>query len=409
MMVMPNYHYKAVTEKGDVVEAKLEAADEQDLARQIDRRGMILISSVRLSDQISTSQTKNPLFALRSLQNKDVTEFLRNLSALLNASIRLDQALDMLSQKEFGGAMSAIAAELKRAILSGDSLSDALSHHENLFARPMIALIAISENSGTLARTITALSEKRDREEKLRQKALDSLTYPVFLICSVFALFFFFVIFVLPQFKSFVADMVKNADPILIALLSLSDFLTTHSLSVFLIACTFIFVVFLYMRSSRRRNRFLSLLLQLPGIRSLDRDYGTAQFCRNFGLLAEYGLPMADAIDLAGRSISVHDRVEIFSIARDKVRQGQTVGSALEATGILAPIAIRMIRIGEESGMIAELARKTADLFDARVERQFQRFVDLIGPIAILLVSLLVGGLILSIMTALLSVNQLVG
>lgn len=409
MMVMPNYRYKAVTEKGDVVEAKIEAVDEQDLARQIDRRGMILISSVNLSGSLSTLQNTPPLRSLRRPQNKDVTEFLRSLSALLNASIRLDQALEMLSQREFGGAMSDIAAALRQSILSGEPLSDALSHYEHLFARPMIALIAISEKSGTLAKTMTALSEKRDREEKLRQKALDSLTYPAFLICAVFALFIFFVVFVLPQFKAFVADMVKNADPILIALLSLSDFLIMHSSSVLGTSGALILTLLFYFRSSQRRNRLLSLLLRLPLIRRVDRDYGTAQFCRNFGLLAEYGLPMADAIDLAGRSISIHDRAEIFSIARDKVRQGQTVGSALEATGVLTPIAIRMIRIGEESGMIAELARKTADLFDARVERQFQRFVELIGPIAILLVSLLVGGLILSIMTALLSVNQLVG
>ena len=406
---MKSYRYKAVTEKGAVIEAKLDAADEQDLARQIDRRGMILISSVSLNEHTSSRQTNLSLLSLRRLQNKDVTEFLQNLSALLNASIRLDQALDMLSQKEFGGVMSGIAAALRQSILSGESLSDALSHHEHLFARPMIALIAISEKSGTLAKTMTALSEKRDREEKLRQKVFDSLTYPAFLICAVFALFFFFVVFILPQFKSFVTDMVKNADPVLIALLGLSDFLTTHSFGVFVAIGAAILLAILYLRSSERRNRLLSVLLQLPLIRSVDRDYGTAQFCRNFGLLAEYGLPMADAIDLAGRSISVHDRGEIFSIARDKVRQGQTVGSALEATGVLAPIAIRMIRIGEESGMIAELARKTADLFDARVERKFQQFVDLIGPIAVLLVSLLVGGLTLSIMTALLSVNQLVG
>ena len=172
MMAMKSYRYKAVTEKGAVIEAKLDAADEQDLARQIDRRGMILISSVSLNEHPSSRQTNLSLLSLRRLQNKDVTEFLRNLSALLNASIRLDQALDMLSQKEFGGVMSGIAAALRQSILSGESLSDALSHHEHLFAQPMIALIAISEKSGTLAKTMTALSEKRDREEKLRQKVV---------------------------------------------------------------------------------------------------------------------------------------------------------------------------------------------------------------------------------------------
>ena len=409
MNTMLNYEYKAVTAKGVVIEARLSAVDELDLVRQIERQGMILISSA----VVTGTKPVNSMFSARSLargiHSKDVTEFLRNLSALLNASIRLDQALDMLSQKEFGGAMAGIASEVKHAILSGEPLSASLAHHERLFSRPMIALIAISEKSGTLSKTISALSDKRDREERLRQKALDSLTYPAFLICAVFSLFFFFVIFVLPQFKSFVIDMVKNADPVLIALLELSDFLTAHAWSVTVVMIFILLALTVYFRSNIRRNQFFSFLLRLPGLRSVDRDYCTAQFCRNFGLLSEYGLPMADAIDLAGRSISVHDVSLAFSTARDKVRQGHTVGTALDETGVLAPIAIRMIRIGEESGMIAALSQKTADLFDVRVERQLQRFVDLVGPIAILIVSLLVGGLILSIMTALLSVNQLVG
>ena len=409
MMNMPHFRYKAVTAKGDVIEAAINAIDDADLAKRIESQGLILVSSTRVSD-VKPNQSKiESAWFMRRLNAKDVTEFLRNLSALLNASIRLDQALDMLSQKEFGGSMAAIAFAIRQSILSGESLSDALSNHENLFPRPLIALIAISEKSGTLSKTMTALSDKRDREEKLRQKALDSLTYPLFLIYAVIALFFFFVIFVLPQFKAFVVDMIKTADPVLVTLLGLSDFLITHAQGVTVATVFSIIALAAYFRSAVRRNRILSYILSLPVLRRIDRDYCTAQFCRNFSLLAEYGLPMAEAVELAGRSISIHDFSSVFSVAREKVRQGQTVGSALDESGVLAPIAIRMIRIGEGSGMIASLAGKAADLFDTRVERQFQRFVDLVGPIAILVVSLLVGGLILSIMTALLSVNQLVG
>lgn len=410
MIAMPRYHYKAMTMQGETVSAEIDAASDHEFNQIIEDLGLILISKTILGNvEIQSSRSPWPSLFKTNPSSKDVTEFLRNFSALLNASIRLDQALDMLSQKEFGGAMMGVASALRQSILSGQALSDALSMHPDYFSPSMIALISISEKSGTLPRTLAALAEKREREEKLKQKAIDSLSYPLFLIVAVSALFIFFVLFVLPQFKAFVVDMVKNADPILVALIGLSDFLTNNGLLVVIcfVSLTIFLIVMIWPR--QRRHQLMSTFLRLPGLRGLYRDYRTAQFCRNFGLLADYGLTMAEAIELAGAATGFGEQAIVFSLARDKVRQGQPVGLALEETGALAPIAIRMLRVGEESGLIADLAKKTADLFEARVERQFQRVVDLVGPIAILLVSLLVGGLIFSIMTALLSVNQLVG
>lgn len=411
---MTRFSYKALTPAGDVMSGTGDAENENALRDDIAARGLLVVEVA--SDHVASSDLSveglrlfgQRLFAPRP-RAKDVTEFLQQLATLLQASIRLDYALDLLSDPHLSGTMAQPVRDIRRAILSGEPLSAALARHHDLFPTSMQALIALAEQSGNLPNTMAAIAIERERTEKLRQKAADALAYPAFLLIAVTGVLSFFIGFVLPQFRPIISELGAKADPTLIALLDLSAFLTTHRIEV--ISGLMLTGIALYFgfRDRNRRDRMLDLILRAPYLRDIARDYRTARFCRNFGHLVERGIALTDAIDLSGKAISTHRTAVLYLKARDEVRQGRGVFTALENTHTLSPVALRMLRIGEETGRMPMIALKAADMFESRVERQIEKLVGLIGPIAILLVSVIVGGLIVSVMTALMSVNQLVG
>lgn len=406
---MTRYSYKALTPSGELTAGVIEAEDEADLRKQIEARGMIAVDmAVERGFGSARGMDWRQWFKTRATE-KDVTEFLQQLAALLQASIRLDHALELLSHKDLAGPMADPVRDIRRAILSGEPFSVALARYRDLFPDSMRALIALSEQSGALADTMVAIASERERTEKLKQKALDALTYPAFLLCAVAAVLTFFVTFVLPQFRPIIADLGQRADPVLLTLLDISAFLERHRIETLILLALMIFGPLLVCRNKARRNALAAWVLKAPGLRRIDRDYRTARFCRNFGHLVERGISLTDAIDLTGKAIATSSNIARFAVARDEVRQGRRVFDALERTGALSPIALRMLRIGEETGRMPMIALKAAELFETRVERQLEKLVGLIGPIAIIVVSLIVGGLIVSVMTALMSINQMVG
>jgi len=406
---MKRYSYKALSPSGEIMAGVTEAQSEADLKKQIEARGMMAVEMTLDSAAHATRAINwRALFTGRPT-DKHVTEFLQQLAALLSASIRLDHALDLLSHRDFAGPMAEPVRDIRRAILSGEPLSSALQRHRDLFPDSMRALIALAEQSGTLPEMMNAIATERERTEKLKQKAMDALTYPAFLLIAVTGVLTFFITFVLPQFRSIIADLGQKADPILLTLLDLSAFLETHRIATLSAFSTFGLILFFVFRNPLRRQAIVAFILKAPGLRMIDRDYRTARFCRNFGHLVERGISLADAIDLTGKAVAPAASLQRFQQARDEIRQGRRVFDALERTQALSPIALRMLRIGEETGRIPLIALKAADLFESRVERQMEKAVGLIGPIAIIIVSLIVGGLIVSVMTALMSVNQMVG
>ena len=406
---MKRYSYKALTPSGDVISGVIEADSDADVRKQIEARGMMAVEMEAESGLAGVSQINWRHWIRSRPKDRDVTEFLQQLAALLQASIRLDHALELLSHQELSGLMAERVQDIRRAILSGESLSAAFARHTELFPDSMRALITLAEQSGSLAEAIVSIAIERERAEKLKQKAIDALTYPAFLLCAVTAALTFFITFVLPQFRPIIVDLGQKADPFLMALLDFSAFLERNRNETIGLVVVAIMSLVALLKNKPRRHAIAGWFLKAPGLRALDRDYRTARFCRNFGHLVERGISLHDAIDLAGKTIATPSTLSRFQVARDEVRQGRRIFDSLERINILSPVALRMLRIGEETGRMPMIALKAADMFEIRVERQMEKLVGLIGPIAIILVSLIVGGLIISVMNALMSINQMVG
>jgi general secretion pathway protein F len=153
----------------------------------------------------------------------------------------------------------------------------------------------------------------------------------------------------------------------------------------------------------------MTAISHLPGIAGVFRFYRTSLFCRNLGVLLGSGVNLTATLRILVDIMAVTGGEATWAAAADRVRHGGKLSDALSAASSLPPMAVRMLRLGEETGQLPALAARVAEFYEAKLQRSLDRIVGIVGPLAIVTISTVVGGLIVSVMTALLSVTQLVG
>ncbi|MFM7083659.1 MAG: type II secretion system F family protein [Hyphomicrobium sp.] len=410
---MTVFRYRALTNKGEIVTGEITAPHRGEVLKRIEYLGLIPIQTEPLSGSGGNLQSFlkkdfkwSQLFADKP-KNEDVTTFSRDLAILLRSEIRLDTALDLLSEPEMSGVLAPRVSQLHAAVMSGENFADALSKDKDLFPPMYSALVRIGETSGNLAGVMEAVSEQRTRLSEMRNKTIDSLRYPALLLGAATVVLLFFLLYVLPQFASVFQDLGAKVDPIVSMLLWLSESLRNHFTVIGFVLGLLVLLIIYMIRSPRIRQRFQRFLMKLPLLRNLYTDYRTVLFCRTLGVLLANGAQLPTALHLVAEVISDEATEDLWMQTREKVRHGKRLSEALSDNKELAAIALRMLKIGEEAGRLPTISLRAADLVEARLDRRLQRLSGIIGPAAILFIALLVGGLVVSLMTSLLSIGQL--
>lgn len=401
---MPNFRYRALSQNGEMVHGTIAAATAKDVIRRIEYLKLLPIEA------IEDKATRAPGLGL-SLGRPaatEVTTFTRDLSLLLKAGARLEDALELLGDDSDIGRLRPVVAKIRAAILSGDSFSDAIERHPALFPAMYVALARVGEVSGTLDHVLELLGAERVRSEAMRRKLVDAMQYPTFVLLASIAVMIFFFMFVLPQFGSVLRDFGGKTDTAMGTFLDISDFMRANATELVLGTSAAIVGVWLLLRQPAMRASILATVSAWPGLSGIFRSYRTTLFCRNLGILLGSGVGLTATLRILVNIMAVTGSVTAWSQAADRVRHGGKLSEALAAAGMLPPMAIRMLRLGEETGQLAPLSGRIADFYEAKLQRSLDRVVGVVGPAAIIFISTVVGGLIVSVMTALLSVTQLV-
>jgi general secretion pathway protein F len=403
---MSNFRYRALTQNGEIVDGSITAETAAEVALRIEYLGLMPIETVAEGASERSSMLS---FSLSSPRPGDVTIFTRDLSLLLKAGARLDDALELLATDMDVGRLRPVIRKIRAAILSGDSLADAIGRHPSLFPPMYVALVKVGETSGTLDQILETLGVERARAEALRRKVTDALHYPAFVLLAAGGVLFFFVLFVLPQFSAVLRDFNAKTDTLIEFFLALSDLLRNHGLELGISVAILIVSTFLLWQRPAVRSWVITQVTRLPVISSISEFHRAGLFCRNLSILLGSGVALPATLRILIDIMAATGRVDLWSAMADRVRQGGKLSDALTASAVLPAMAVRMLRLGEETSQLATLAGRVAEFYEAKLQRQLDRIVAVIGPVAIMTISVVVGGLIVSVMTALLSVSQVVG
>jgi general secretion pathway protein F len=403
---VPNYRYRALTQNGEIVNGTISAPTSTEVARRIEYLRLLPIETVEERRAPSVSGGFG-LFGKPSAA--EITTFTRDLALLLKAGARLDDALELLSGDADVGRMRPVVAKLRAALLSGESLADAVAVHPALFPPMYGALVRVGELSGTLDQVLDMLGTERARSEAMRRKLTDAMQYPAFVLVAAAGVMLFFIVFVLPQFSTVLQDFGANRDTTLGNFIKLSDFLRANATASMLITATVIAGAWWLLRRPGAGAAVMTAISRIPGIGTIFQFYRTSLFCRNLGVLLGSGVNLTATLRILVDIMATAGSEDTWTAAADRVRHGGKLSDALSVTTSLPPMAVRMLRLGEETGQLPALAGRVAEFYEAKLQRSLDRVVAIVGPLAIITISTVVGGLIVSVMTALLSVTQLVG
>lgn len=405
---MPTFKYRALTQVGEVVSGSLSAPSAAEVTHRIEYLGLIPIEAVTEQSDAQIRRRSQFSFVSRP-RAEDVTIFTGDLGLLLRTGARINDALELLASDVDIGRMRPTIAAVTAAILSGESFGEAISRHPTVFPPMYVALVRVGEASGTLVPILEALNAERLRAEALRRRLMDTLRYPAFLLLAASGVLLFFLTFVLPQFANVFRDFNAKLDPVLVAFLGLSDFLRSNTQALGAGLLCLILAVWLLRRQPGVRAAFASAASRLPLVKPVMSYHSTTLFCRNLGLLLSSGVTLTASLRILADMMGTEGTSTIWTRIVDKVRHGGKLSDALTATQALPPMAVRTLRLGEDAGQLPMLAGRIAEFYEAKLQRSLDRMIGFVGPLAIIVISLIVGGLIVSVMTALLSVNQVVG
>jgi general secretion pathway protein F len=406
-MALANFRYRALTQAGEIVSGSISAPTAAEVDRRIEYLGLVPIDAVAEDGRAEGSGFSLAYF--NKPRAEDVTTFTRDLALLLKASARLDAALELLSTDIDIGRLRAIVGKVRASVLGGESFADALAHHPTVFPSMYVALVRVGEASGTLDHILDVLAKERMRSELLRRRLADAMRYPAFILFAAGCVLFFFLLFVLPQFAGVLRDFGAKLDPIVEFFLGISDLLRTQGDLIGAIAVGLVVIIWLVLRRPTLRRAIVQRLVSLPYLRTIVTFHVTALFCRNLGVLLGSGMTLSAAlrilIDMMGETGAPAAWTQVLG----RVRQGSKLSDALADGNSLPTMAVRMLKLGEETGQLPMLAGRIAEFYETKLQRSLDRIVGIAGPAAIILISVVVGGLIVSVMTSLLSVSQIVG
>jgi len=396
---LATFRYRALTQAGEVVSGALSAPSAAEVTHRIAYLGLIPIEAVT-----EQSEARNAIAGEFSMLSRprpqDLTIFTGDLALLLRTGARINDA-DI-------GRMRPTIAALAASVLSGESFGEALARHSQVFPPVYVALVKVGEASGTLVPILEALNAERQRAEALKQRLGDTLRYPAFLLLAAGGVMLFFLTFVLPQFANVFRDFNAKLDPVLVAFLALSDLLRSNGEALAAGSLGLILAIWLGARSPAARGRVIGIVSRLPLVRPAMEYHRASLFCRNLSLLLSSGVTLTASLRILADIMATTGGFTRWSNIMDMVRQGGKLSDALTAAKALPPMAVRTLRLGEDSGQLPMLAGRVAEFYEAKLQRRLDRMMGIVGPLAIIFISLIVGGLIVSVMTALLSVNQVV-
>jgi general secretion pathway protein F len=400
---MPQFRYRAVTHAGEIVVGEVDAPSREEVVRRIEYLGHLTIDAELATTGI-LARSRKP--GGKPPRSRDVSILLRQLALLLAAGLTLEAALQTLSDNT-SKALAGFAHGLRASISAGDTFAEVLERHPSVIEPAYVAMVRAGEASGKLDAVLRAIVEDRARREILTDRVNSAIRYPLFLVGSAIVILLFFLIYVVPQFEPVFADLGGRLNSGAALVVACSSWLRLN-LDLFLGICLFS-VLGAWLTLSRREWRawIIAGIASLPGISEPVNDRRTARILGTLGLLLENGVPLPTALKIL-RDIVIEPRyVAAVDRVHEQVRNGRRFADALADSSLLPPLAVRMLRVGDEVGDVATIVRHAAQFYEHKLGLGLDRLMGAIGPTTIIVVSIVIGSLIVSIMSALLGMTEL--
>ncbi|MGO9379896.1 MAG: type II secretion system F family protein [Dissulfurispiraceae bacterium] len=395
---MAIFSYRATTREGAVVEGAIEAADEKAAVEMLRNTGVI---PLRVEAPKEGLRQK---ISFRSAKG-DILTFTTELTALLGAGLPLDRSLNIISEVSESKEMKSIVQAILKSIREGSSFSDALQKHPKIFPRIYVNMVRAGEAGGVLDIVLEKLNEFQESSKELKDHIVSSMIYPAILIVAGGISIIFMFTFVLPRFSTIFTELGSSLPMSTKMILAFSSAMRSYWWLIAPGVAVAGLVFMKYIRTTEGRFKWDTLKLKL--MKDVVVKIETARFCRTLGTLLKSGVPLIQALNNS-RDV-VNNRVvatALESLTRG-AKEGKGLGGPLTAAKIFPPLALSMIRVGEETGQLDTMLLKVATTYEKSLKEAIRRLMGLLEPMVIIVMALIIGFIVVSVFTAIFSVLDL--
>jgi general secretion pathway protein F len=401
------YRYTGYTRAGAITEGRLEAISLEEAVEMLWERGLTPLETREDGARASGPWWRLDVLSSRKPSRRDVASFTREFATLAQSDIPLDDALRIVSEQSGTTRMQPVIASLLEAVLDGAHLSDAMARHPEAFQDDYINMARVGEASGNMARVFGELADLLERRLDLAGRLTSALVYPSVLIVMALASIIVVMGVLVPNLAPMFAESGRSM-PTMVALIVRMRETWPLIVTVALVMGMGAFGIGTTMlRSNQMRRAADRILLELPLAGTLSGEQNFARFSRTLGSLLRTGVPMLPALASARSAVRNRHIGSSLEASLETIRDGQSLGRALLGRPGIPRVALRMIMVGEETGKLDEMLLRTAFVLEQQSQRRIERLMTLLTPALTIAIAGLVGGLMLTVMNAILSVNEL--
>lgn len=403
-----SFIYRATNHDGEIIDGSMDAAEELLVAIKLQELGLI---PIHIANKNMAQDERAPdVFdlILKRVSKKEVLNFTKEMSSLLKSGIALDRALKILientaSEKAFAGVLS----DILRDVEGGRTLSRALASHPGVFSRLYVKMVWSGESSGSLEAVLERLAELLEQTQERMGEIKSALVYPAFLTFVSGASIIILLLFVIPRFASTFSDIGVELPLSTELLLGLSLIVVQYWwLMLFFLLITVLGCRY-YIKTPSGIYVWDDLLLRLPVIGRLIQKIEAARFARTLGTILNGGVPILESLAIVKDIATNRVIVDTIGALQVKVKRGESIGASLKGNPFIPKMAVEMISVGEETGRLADILIEMADSFDRQVSEQIKRLLSLLEPSLILFMGLIVGMIVVSMLLAIFSINEI--
>jgi general secretion pathway protein F len=399
---MKTFSYSGYDSYGGKIVGEIEAASLKDASSRLQQQG-IMVSSVKENAKLSE---KVELFSRRKISAEELELLTSELSLLLNAGVTIDKGLAVVRRNSVSPPYAKLVGNLYDSVRGGSSLSHAMSDQGDTFSSLYINLVQLGESSGDLPKIFSRLSEDIKFQGELRRKIIQALTYPavIFAVCILCVVFIFN--YIVPQMSGLFADMVEV--PVYTAvLLGISDWMISYQWPLLLGIVVSIGALAAVLRSPAGVRKIDEILLVLPVAKNVLLLVERIRFNTAISMMLDSGILIDRSIEMAVGSVQNKTIQQDLTAVKERVKKGETLSRALRSSTVYTDFAISLIEVGEESGDLAPVFSEVS----ARARGDFESWVDrmtsLLEPLLILTMGGIVGGVVVTMLLSIVSVNDI--
>ena len=392
------FKYQAFDTEGKVQTGQLNAESEREAIRILQGKKLTPVKVQEVKPAFGRGRNKK-------ISHADILDFTNGLCTLVDARVPIDKALRLLDGVTESSSMRELVLNLLRDVKEGKSLAEAMENYPHVFSRMYVNIVRAGEEGGILHELLPDLTDFLETSAKTRQAVISAMIYPVVLLVTGIISVFLLLIFVVPQFAVMFEDVGTEIPSSAVFLLSLSNFVQSYG---YLFVIAAVICILLWKRLDRDPQTKLQkdgFLLSLPLVGTLILYRECAVFARTLGALMGAGIPLIRALRISREVVANSVLTSHLLKVEEDVRGGSGLGISLERTNQFPTLLHQLVAVGEESGRTSDILLKTAATFDTYVRNQMSALVSALQPALIIFLAIAVGGITITMLSAVFSMN----